>query len=57
MVQIFKRGKYNVLAVDWTWGSKAAYHTSIDNAKIVAKQTAIVLRNIQVIISFLILLL
>lgn len=49
MVQIFKKGKYNVLAVDWTWGSKAAYHTSIDNAKIVAKQTVIVLQNIQVI--------
>ena len=53
MVQIFKKGKYNILAVDWSWGSKAAYHTSIDNAKIAAKQTVIVLENIQVTVPIL----
>lgn len=48
MEQIFQKGDYNVLMVDWSWGSKAAYHTSIENSKIAAKQTVVVLKNIQV---------
>lgn len=47
MAQIFEKGDYNVMVVDWSWGSKAAYHTSIENGKIAAKQTVIVLKNIQ----------
>nr|WBW70073.1 venom protein [Lampona murina] len=47
LLQIFEKGEYNVLVVDWSWGSKAPYTTAIANSKIAAKQTVIVLKNIQ----------
>ncbi|GIX78365.1 pancreatic lipase-related protein 2 [Caerostris darwini] len=44
--ELFKRGPYNVILVDWTWGNGPKYEESAENTKVVGKQLALLLRNI-----------
>ncbi|XP_035207087.1 inactive pancreatic lipase-related protein 1-like isoform X2 [Stegodyphus dumicola] len=44
--ELFKRGSYNVIFIDWTWGNGPKYDESAANTKIVGKQLAILLQNI-----------
>ncbi|GBM43938.1 Inactive pancreatic lipase-related protein 1 [Araneus ventricosus] len=44
--ELFKRGQYNVILVDWTWGNGPNYTDSAENTKLVGKQVAFLLQNI-----------
>ncbi|KAF8792641.1 Phospholipase A1 member A like protein [Argiope bruennichi] len=44
--ELFKRGPYNVILVDWTWGNGPNYIDSAENTKLVGKQLAFLLQNI-----------
>ncbi|GIY75340.1 pancreatic lipase-related protein 2 [Caerostris extrusa] len=44
--ELFKRGPYNVILVDWTWGNGPKYEESAENTKVVGKQLALLIRNI-----------
>jgi len=44
--QLFKRGNYNVILIDWTWGNGPNYTASTNNTKIVGEQLSFILQNI-----------
>ncbi|GFQ75594.1 pancreatic lipase-related protein 2 [Trichonephila clavata] len=44
--ELFKRGSYNVILVDWTWGNGPNYTESAENTKVVGRQIAFLIRNI-----------
>ncbi|GFT61180.1 inactive pancreatic lipase-related protein 1 [Nephila pilipes] len=44
--ELFKRGSYNVILVDWTWGNGPNYTESAENTKVVGKQISVLIRNI-----------
>ncbi|XP_042906360.1 pancreatic lipase-related protein 2 [Parasteatoda tepidariorum] len=44
--ELFKRGLYNVILVDWTWGNGPDYLPSAENTKTVGKHAAYVIKNI-----------
>lgn len=46
--QLFLRGKYNVILVDWTWGNTPDYYVASKNCKVVGEQVGFVINNIMV---------
>ncbi|KAG8177210.1 hypothetical protein JTE90_019375 [Oedothorax gibbosus] len=44
--ELFKRGSYNVILVDWTWGNGPNYTESAENTYRVGRQIAVLLQNI-----------